>query len=175
MMRGMSPTPASPAVAGEPPIQVAVAEPGAVDWPELLALLQQAFAFMDGRIDPPSSLQRLDAEGLRQKAQTETLIVATQGGRLLGCAFADLRPGRVYVGKLAVRAEARGQGLARRLLAEAEALARQQGRPVLELQTRVELHENLRSFAALGFRETERTAHAGFDRPTSVTLQRPVA
>ena len=31
------------------------------DWCEVLALLHRAFAFMDGRIDPPSSLHQIDA------------------------------------------------------------------------------------------------------------------
>jgi hypothetical protein len=59
-------------------------------------------------------------------------------------------------------------------VAEAEAMARELGRPVLELGTRVELTENHAAFAALGFREVARTAHAGYDRPTSVTMERAV-
>jgi hypothetical protein len=59
-------------------------------------------------------------------------------------------------------------------VAEADAMARALGRPLLELQTRVELTENHAIFAALGFREVGRTAHPGYDRPTSVTMERPV-
>lgn len=144
------------------------------DWPALLALLQQAFAFMDGRIDPPSSLQGLGAEDLRAKAGREHLILAREHGQLLGCAYADLRPDRVYVGKVAVAPAARRRGIARQLLAAAEALARQAGRPVLELQTRIELVENQQTFIALGFVPVAATAHPGFSRPTSLTLQRRV-
>jgi hypothetical protein len=72
------------------------------DWLGLLALLQAAFAYMDGRIDPPSSLQAMCAEDLRAKAQRERLIVAHHGGQLVGCAFADIRAHCVYVGKVAV-------------------------------------------------------------------------
>ena len=46
--------------------------------------------------------------------------------------------------------------------------------PVLELQTRVELTENHATFRALGFVEVARTAHPGYDRPTSITFRRPV-
>ena len=35
------------------------------DWPALLALIQAAFAGMDGRIDPPSSMHRADRRGHR--------------------------------------------------------------------------------------------------------------
>lgn len=34
------------------------------DWDGLLALLRDAFATMDGRIEPPSSLHRFDAAAL---------------------------------------------------------------------------------------------------------------
>jgi hypothetical protein len=39
---------------------------------------------------------------------------------------------------------------------------------------RVELTETHATFRALGFTETGRTAHPGFDRPTSITFRRPV-
>jgi hypothetical protein len=41
----------------------------------------------------------------------------------------------------------------------------------LELQTRVELTENHATFRAMGFVETGRTAHPGYDR-TSITFRR---
>ena len=144
------------------------------DWQSLLALLQDSFAYMAGRIDPPSSLDALSAADLQAKAARETLFLATADGRLLGCAFADVRAECVYVGKLAVAQTARGRGIARQLFAAAEDLARVHGRAVLELQTRVELAENHRTFAALGFQTVAETAHPGFDRPTSVTMQRRV-
>ena len=44
----------------------------------------------------------------------------------------------------------------------------------VELQTRIELTANHATFAALGFVETERTAHPGYDRPTTLTFRRPL-
>jgi hypothetical protein len=38
----------------------------------------------------------------------------------------------------------------------------------------VELVENHAAFQALGFAETGRTAHSGFDRPTSITYRKSV-
>lgn len=160
---------------GHGAVHVAVAPPGFDDWDALLALLRASFAYMEGRIDPPSSLDRMDAAALRAKSHDETLILATAAGRLVGCAFAAVRDEHVYVGKVAVAADARGQGVARALLSAADAVARQHGRIGLELQTRVELTENHRSFAALGFRPVAETAHPGYDRPTSITWQRPLA
>jgi len=141
-------------------------------WPAVLALLHGAFAYMEGRIDPPSSLRTLTEEDLtRQAAAGEIWII----GAPVACVFLTPKPGALYIGKLAVAAETRGQGLARQLIDLAEDRARQMGLPVLELQTRVELLENQKAFRKLGFVEVGRTAHEGFDRPTSITYRRAVA
>jgi GNAT superfamily N-acetyltransferase len=145
------------------------------DWPALLTLLREAFAFMEGRIDPPSSLDHMSAADLQAKAGQETLILAREREVLLGCAFAAQRADCLYVGKVAVAAAARRRGVARALFDAAEMLARQQRRDWLELQTRVELLENHATFAALGFHKVAETAHPGYARPTSITLRKPVA
>ena len=145
------------------------------DWPELLRLLQDCFAFMESRINPPSSLHTLGAAELRAKAAKETLLIDTDNTGLVGCAYAEVRPNCVYLGKVAVAPRARGQGLARRFVELAQDLARQHGRAVLELQVRIELTENQATFAALGFKSVAHTAHAGFARPTSVTMHKAVA
>ncbi len=142
------------------------------DWPALLRLLQSAFAYMDGRIDPPSSLQRMGIAELQAKAQHESLFLAVDGDDLIGCAFAELRSDCVYVGKVAVALPYRGRGIARQLLAAAESLARRSGVHALELQTRVELVENHRTFAALGFVKVAETAHPGYSRPTTITMRK---
>jgi len=156
-------------------MQVSEAPPDFSDWPAVLRLLQSAFAYMDGRIDPPSSLQRMGVDDLAAKAQHESVILAIDGGDLVGCAFADIRRDCVYVGKVAVALPCRGRGVARQLLLAAESIARRSGLPALELQTRVELVENHRTFAALGFEKVAETAHAGYDRPTSITMRKRVA
>ncbi len=138
-------------------------------WPLILGLLQAEFAYMEGRIDPPSSLHTLTRESL--PPTTEVWVIGTPP---VACVFLTPEPDALYVGKLAVAASHRGQGLARALIDLAETRARALERPALELQTRVELTENHASFRALGFVETGRNAHAGFDRPTSITFRREV-
>lgn len=141
-------------------------------WDELLTLIMRAFAYMDGVIDPPSSAHRLTAESLREKAGTETGFLAMQDGKIVGCIFAAEHAQHFYVGKLAVEPGLQGKKIGRDLMRAAEALARAAGKPVLELQARVELTGNQAAFGRLGFVETERTAHAGYDRPTSVTMRK---
>lgn len=140
-------------------------------WPPILALLRQAFAYMDGRIDPPSSLRDLTPEALTRQARVGEIWII---GAPVACVFLTPKPGALYVGKLAVAESHRGQGLARRLIDRAETRAREMGLPALELQTRVELVENQATFVAMGFREVGRTAHEGFARPTSITYRRAV-
>lgn len=154
-------------------IVIDVAPPGFDAWAALHRLLGDAFAYMDGRIDPPSSMHRLDAAGLAAKARGERLLVATEERTegLVGCVF--LRPDRptMYLGKLAVRDDRRGQSLGVRLVRRALAVAAAEGAEAVELQVRVELVENRAFFERLGFVEVGESAHAGYERPTSVTLR----
>jgi predicted GNAT superfamily acetyltransferase len=155
-------------------MHISVSPTGFSDWPQLVGLIRDSFAYMDARIDPPSSLKKMDIEEFIAKAAEETLIVAEEDRRIIGCAFAALRADCVYVGKVAVARSARGKGVARAMFAAAETLARQHGRKFLELQTRVELIENHATFAALGFEKVGETAHPGYNRPTSITMRKLV-
>lgn len=138
------------------------------DWQELLALIRRAFKGMEGRIDPPSSLHHLTAEGIAEQARSGEVWVI--GDPVVACVFLTVKPGRLYLGKLAVEPGMQGRGYGKTLIALAEIRCRALGLPVLELETRVELVENHAVFQRLGFTETGRKAHAGFDRPTSITF-----
>ncbi|MFE0013563.1 GNAT family N-acetyltransferase [Mesorhizobium sp. NPDC059054] len=144
-------------------------------WDELLTLIMRAFAYMDGVIDPPSSAHRLTVDGLREKAGKETGFLAMQDGKIVGCIFAAEHAQHFYVGKLAVEPGLQGRKIGRELMSAAETLACAAGKPVLELQARVELTGNQTAFSRLGFVETERTAHPGYDRPTSVTMRKALS
>lgn len=146
--------------------------PGFECWDELRGLIMRAFAPMDGVIDPPSSAHLLSTESLRDKAGQETVFLALQDGRIAGCVFALERSADFYVGKLAVEAEFQGQGIGRRLIQAVEDFARGRNKPAIELQTRIELTANHATFARLGFHEIARTAHQGYDRPTSITMRK---
>lgn len=139
---------------------------------ELLDLITRAFAYMDGVIDPPSSAHRLTVENLRKKCEAEIAFAALDGEQLAGCVFLAEREDHFYLGKLAIDPDLQGKGIGRLLMKEAEAIAIAAGKPVIELQTRVELTGNQAAFTRMGFVETGRTAHAGFDRPTSITLRK---
>ena len=144
-------------------------------WEALLGIIRASFAYMDGVIDPPSSVHRLTTGSLREKAAAEHGFLALAGDEIAGCAFLAEKDDCFYLGKLAVAPAWQGRGVGRMLMQAVETHALRVGKPILELQTRVELGANQRLFARLGFVETGRTAHAGFDRPTSVTMRKALA
>ena len=90
------------------------------------------------------------------------------------CLILTPKGATLYLGKLAVDRGARGRGLSRQLIEHATDRARALGLPSVTLQTRVELVANQKTFETMGFVETGRTAHPGYDRPTSITYVRPV-
>ncbi len=141
---------------------------------EILALIQAAFAYMDGRIDPPSSMLRLTEAEVRAQATAGEIWRIQEAAAIVAAVVLTPRQDCLYLGKLSVRADKRGCGHARTLVETAMARARAHGLPAVELQTRIELTENHATFRALGFRETARTAHTGYDRPTSITMRRDV-
>jgi GNAT superfamily N-acetyltransferase len=154
------------------PIEIKRLPAGFDRWQDLLDLILRAFAHMDGLIDPPSSAHRLTLQSLLEKCEAETVFLAAMEDRLFGCVFVADRGDHTYVGKLAVEPAFQRQGVGRRLVAAVEAEAKQRGRRIMELQTRIELTGNHAAFARLGFVETARTAHEGYDRPTSITMRK---
>jgi len=149
-------------------------DPERDDMATLLDLILASFASMNGVIDPPSSALRLTSQSLREKAAHETGYAIFDRGKPVACMFCDDRGDVLYVGKLAVDPMRQGEGLGRRLLAEAEKLAGTLGRRELELQTRVELTGNHAFFGRQGFVKTGEGAHAGYPSPTWIVMRKPL-
>lgn len=139
------------------------------DWGALLALIRAAFAAMEGRVDPPSSVHRLTEAEI---ARAGIVLVAGEAEAPLGCVLCGARGDALYLSKLAVRPDRQGTGVGRALVAAAEAEARALGLAALALETRIELPENHAAFRRMGFVETGRSAHPGFDRPTSLRFRK---
>ncbi|MEM9139974.1 MAG: nucleotidyltransferase family protein [Pseudomonadota bacterium] len=156
-----------------PDITLVRAEPWH-DWQAIHALVTRAFAVQGGRINPPSSLTRMGPDDFRAQAEAGHALLAHDGRAFVGCVFCHVQEGAFYLGKLAVDPDRQGQGLGRLLVEAAETEARTQGLTALELQTRIELRENCRTFMKLGFIKTGETSHPGFDRPTSITMRKPL-
>lgn len=137
---------------------------------QVLTLIQTEFAYMDGLIDPPSSIHAFTLADL-QNPTHEVLVI---GDPPAACVVLTPKPPVLYIGKLAVAADARRRRMGTILINTAANRARSLGLTHLELQARIELVANQAAFTAMGFVETARTAHKGYTRPTSITYQRKV-
>ncbi|SMX30773.1 GNAT family N-acetyltransferase [Actibacterium lipolyticum] len=144
------------------------------DWPALLRLIRANFSYMEGRIDPPSSMLNLTADAIAAQASNGEVWVIEQNNQPIACIFLTPRDDVLYVGKLTVAQSHRAAGHARRLVETAVTRARDLNLHALELQSRVELLENHSAFTAMGFVQTGATAHPGFTQPTSLTFRKAV-
>ena len=142
------------------------------DWSALHQLLRDAFASMDGRIDPPSSLTTMTLADVTAKAAREDLFLIRQDGAPVACLFGHAEPDCYEVGKLAVAADLRRRGLARRLIDAAADHAHAGGHGALQLYARVELVENRLAYARMGFTQHRTFTHQGYLRPTAVIFRR---
>ena len=138
---------------------------------ETLGLIKSSFAFMAGRIDPPSSVESLSLQKLNRMAQLGWVVVI--GKPVMACVVATPRPQSLYLGKISVAPSERGRGDARALVEACEPLAVKLGVNYLELQVRIELLENQRAFARMGFVKISDDCHSGYDRVTEITMQKP--
>jgi GNAT superfamily N-acetyltransferase len=157
-----------------PEIAVRHAPVDFADWERVRALILDAFASMEGRIDPPSSALRLTPQSMAADAAKGALLLAEREGALVGCVFVRPKEDALHIGKLAVRPDLQGSGIGKALVTAARAEARARGLTALELQTRIELAENHAAFARMGFVKSGETAHPGYDRPTSITMRATV-
>jgi len=144
-------------------------------WDELLALVLSSFAYMNDRIDPPSSALKLTPATLAAKARCEICYAAMEGDTLRGCVFLRPEEDCLYIGKLAIATDAQGRGIGRELLALAEDVARSRALASLRLETRIELVENHDIFTRWGFEKIAENAHPGFTRTTSIEMRKPVS
>ena len=147
-------------------------EPGDEALVTTLELIKSSFAFMAGLIDPPSSVERLTLKKLKTMAEVGRVLVI--GKPVIACVVATPVPHALYLGKIAVDPSMRGQGLVRTLIEKCEALAEDLGKNCLELQVRIELVQNEKMFAKLGFIKVSDDCHLGYDRVTEITMQKPV-
>ena len=137
---------------------------------QVLRLIQTSFAYMTGRIDPPSSMHQLTVSALAQMAKDSSVLAL--GDPVAACLVAKPLPHALYLGKIAIASDLRGRGVLRALLGRSEELARSLSLSRLELQVRIELVENQKVFGKCGFVETARNAHPGYDRATEITMQK---
>ncbi len=142
----------------------------------IAAVIAASFEQYRGKLIPESGAFRETADGIAaEMTRGAAAIVAERNGEMLGCVLVEEKEGDLYFGRLSVLPSARGGGLARQLIQAVETEARRRGLAGVRLGVRVVLTDNQRLFQALGYRETSREAHPGFDHPTSINMRKPLA
>jgi ribosomal protein S18 acetylase RimI-like enzyme len=142
---------------------------------EIAKTIAAAFEQYRGNLVPESGAFRETAEGIAAELKTGAgAIVAERNGVMLGCVMTKSLEGDLYLGRLSVRPEARGLGLAKRLVAAVEDDARARGLPGVRLGVRIALPYNQQLFSSLGYREISREAHPGFEYPTSINMRKAI-
>ncbi len=145
----------------------------AADAAAVAATIAAAFEQYRGKLEPESGAFRETADGIAgELARYSGAIVAERNGRMLGCVMVKLTEDDLYLGRLSVLPEARGQGIARRLVEAVEDEARRRELAGVRLGVRIVLTANQRLFTALGYVEVGREAHEGFDHPTSINMRK---
>jgi ribosomal protein S18 acetylase RimI-like enzyme len=138
----------------------------AVDVPSLVALIESAYrgeASRAGWTTEADLLQgrRTDPESVTavlQGADSRMVVVESQG-EILACCQLENRGGHAYFGMFAVRPEVQGGGLGRRVLAEAERLAREEwGADEMHLTVITAREDLIAWYLRRGYTRTGRTS-----------------
>ena len=158
-------------MSGLRPVTVRRVDPEGNDCRDVIDLILAAFDYMEGRIDPPPSAYRLTPDTIRTQTKRGLVLLVEMERVLLGCVFLTRGMQDFHLGKLAIVPACQRRGIGRSLFEASAEIPRAEGFREIELQTRVELIENQSAFTAIGFCEVGRTTHAGYDRPTFVTMR----
>jgi ribosomal protein S18 acetylase RimI-like enzyme len=142
------------------------------DLPATLGVLQAAFEEYRAWLDPPSGVHRETVASLRQELARGRLTLALLEQTIVGCVFSRVEEEHMYFGRLAVLPAFRNRGIARDLIAEVEAHARELGLPRVQLSVRVAQRHNRAYYECMGYRFVEARSHTGYAEPTFVVMEK---
>jgi ribosomal protein S18 acetylase RimI-like enzyme len=131
----------------------------AEDAPQIHRLTQQAFEEYRGQLLPPSSAHDETEAVVAQALREGGAVLALEHDQPVGAARFAHRPDHLYVGRVSVPPERRGQGIAVALMQALEDQARRLGVPAIELQVRESLPSNVRLYQKLGYVVIRREPH----------------
>jgi PPOX class probable F420-dependent enzyme len=130
------------------------------DVPDVLASMHRAFGEYRDTLKPPSSALDETLDDVRAAMAKGGAFVAREGGRVVGSARYQLRPGYTYAERVSVDREYRGRGVGAALMRAVEDAARAAGHPEVRVGVRASLPGNLRFYEELGYRTRGSQPHA---------------
>jgi predicted N-acetyltransferase YhbS len=153
------------------PITIRAAEPAEAE--AIWRLTVEAYRPARERLHPPSGVFRETVADVQRAIDEGAVYVARGGGNIVGAV--RVQPARdqdaLYCGRLAVLPAARHRGIGTALMERVERHAREAGYPAVVLGVRLELPDNLRFYARLGYRIVGEESHPGYTRPTFAWLR----
>ena len=136
------------------------------------ALIREAFAAQSLPTNPPSGALGETTASVAAKLAAGGGAGAEADGALVGVVLWAEQDGALHIGRVSVLPPWRGRGIARALLATAEAEARRRGLERMTLRVRLALDDNQRLFARFGFKPAGQGAHPGYAEPTFVVMEK---
>lgn len=134
---------------------------GSADVAGIEAIVVAAYAVYVPRIGKPPAPMLADYAAHVAAGHVHVL---DDDGVLVGAVVYWPEIDHVYLDMVAVDPDATGRGHGRRLIAHAEDAARVLGLAAVRLYTNARMTENLTLYPRLGYRETDRKHHEGYDR-----------
>jgi GNAT superfamily N-acetyltransferase len=147
----------------------------AADADDAAEVIRAAFAAQSRPTRPPSSALRETGEMIAAKIAAGGGFGVFERGKLVAAALWSINADALHVARVSVALERRGRGIASLLIAACENEAKQRRVRRMTLKTRLELPENERLFERFGFARREVEAHAGFEAPTTVVMEKMLA
>jgi len=144
----------------------------AADADEVAEVVRAAFAAQSRPTSPPSSALCETGPTIAGKIAEGGGFRVFDAGALVAAALWRIDGDALHVARVSVAPARRGRGIARSLIAACEEEARERRVGRMTLKTRLELPENERLFARLGFARREIEAHPGFDAPTTAVMEK---
>jgi ribosomal protein S18 acetylase RimI-like enzyme len=139
----------------------------------LCRVIRESFSDYEGTLFPPSAALAETPALIATELDNETgAWLAIVDGDAVGCVLARPKGADLYFGRLSVLSSFRGRGITAQLTSAVENAARARGFAGVTCSVRLVLEANQRLFARLGYLEVGRTAHPGFDEPTSKNLRK---
>jgi ribosomal protein S18 acetylase RimI-like enzyme len=133
----------------------------AADVPAVEAVVQAAYGHYVERLGRPPAPMTADYPA--HIAEGDSWVVEGDG-QVLGIMILKSAADHLLISNVAVAPAEQGRGLGSRLLAHAEAQARQRGLAEMRLFTNELMHENIALYQRRGWREYDRAEQAGFRR-----------
>jgi GNAT superfamily N-acetyltransferase len=141
----------------------------------LLDMAMEAFAEYRDTIVPPPAVLFETVEIVRAAIRAHGAVTACEDNLPVGSARSEIRPGYLYIGRLAVLPAFRGRGIGRALIAFLESHAIAQNRPETRVEVRMALPDNVAMFAGLGYVPISYQSHLRVPEAMTVVMAKSLA